>query len=111
MPERFLPNPAEGDGLPGPVFEPVLVMLLSCQEQEAANDIGVTSFMVSLINGGGEGMTDSQGAQSQHAKKEKYPFLQRFQFFSRSTWEPAAKPPSAVPGRERVWDLGMTHPL
>ena len=27
-------------------------MLLSWQEQEAANDIGVTSLMVLLINGG-----------------------------------------------------------
>lgn len=26
-------------------------------------------------------MIDSQGAQSQHASQEKYPFLQRFQVF------------------------------
>lgn len=34
------------------MFEPVMMMLLSWQEQEAANDIGVTSFTFLLINRG-----------------------------------------------------------
>lgn len=58
-----------------------MMMLLSWQEQEAANDIGVTSFTFLLINRGVGGKIDSQGAQSQHARQEKYPFLQRFQVF------------------------------
>lgn len=52
-----------------------MMMLLSWQEQEAANDIGVTSFIVLLIMGGVGGMPDSRGAQSQHARQDLYLFF------------------------------------
>lgn len=52
-PEPFSPLTwPKGDCLHSPLFEPMMMMLLSWQEQEAANDIGVTSFTVLLINGG-----------------------------------------------------------
>lgn len=85
------------------------MMLLSWQEQEAANDIGVTSFMVSLINGGvgWGGVIDSRSAQRQHARQEKHSFLQHFQVFP----DPRGYQHLNLHQWYWVWDLGNIHPV